>query len=72
MGADSKMWEEFIVMVCINNATPHIPVPLCGLCGNTGYIAVITPFPPCGLPPGHHRPTVQGPCICPNGRAEKK
>lgn len=64
----SKLWEEYQVEV----APPeHLKdkietMPVCGLCGNTGYIetnAKTTYGVACGI---------IKPCICPNGRAIKR
>ena len=58
------LWLEFTVNV------KHGPleIPVCGLCGNTGYVDTTGKArSPMGMPCGLRRP-----CICPNGRAIKR
>ena len=63
----SKLWEEFIVYVEMPNLPGAGKVPMCGLCGGGGIVDTRshakTPGPN-GVPAG-----IEGPCICPNGRA---
>lgn len=61
-----EIWEEFEVKV--QDPELGFDVSLCGLCGNTGYIKTIGVFSPKGIP----LPSIIKPCICPNGRADKK
>lgn len=60
------LWEEFIVYV--KEPRLGLEVPLCGLCGNSGYVDTLTTAT-CwaDVPAG-----IKAHCICPNGRAMKK
>lgn len=60
----ANAWYEFTTWVKDPNMTK--PLPMCGLCANSGFITTIgikSLFGPCGM---------RGYCICPNGRANKK
>jgi len=56
-------WEEFTAYVTSQVGT----WPCCGLCGNTGVLAISGQLTPAGI----KVPSVKGHCICPNGRAIK-
>lgn len=60
------LWLEFVVYV----KAPQIglEVPICGLCGNSGYVDTLSTSK-CwdNVPTG-----IRTYCICPNGRANKK
>jgi hypothetical protein len=60
---DKDTWEDFIVDVTSRAGT----WPCCGLCGNTGVLAISGRLTPAGI----SVPPVRGHCICPNGRATK-
>lgn len=59
------LWEEFIIYV--KHPEIGMDIPLCGLCGNTGYVDT-TPTAKCWNNPAG----IRSYCICPNGRANKK
>lgn len=61
-----ELWKEYVVMIdgLIGKAT----VPICGLCGNTGRISALNGVV---TPSGDLVPTINLPCICPNGRVIK-
>ena len=63
------VWEEFLVQVRWHDDAA--PMPVCGLCGNTGIIDT-GPRGRVTTPAGHPCPVIQRPCICPNGRAVKR
>ncbi len=57
------LWQEFIVNVNYSG----ISVPMCGLCGNHGFIdTTLYVKTPAGYSCG-----IKAPCICPNGRSIK-
>lgn len=60
-------WDEFVVTIYQELGDKKFEIPMCGLCGNNGILAMS------GLksPAGHPIPPARGYCICPNGRAMK-
>jgi hypothetical protein len=60
------LWLEFTVLV--PQATMGIAIPLCGLCGNSGWVDTTAHvLSPRGVPCG-----IRATCICPNGRAIRR
>lgn len=64
-----RLWEEFTVMMEFKHLPGH-QIPMCGLCGNSGRIHLVTPIPPKGII--GDPPVLDAFCICPNGRAIKR
>ena len=61
-----KLWQEYTVY--IDGLTGRATVPICGLCGDTGYVSTLN----IRTSNGELVPTIRQACICPNGRAIKK
>lgn len=62
----NELWKEYVVM--IDGLTGKATISICGLCGNTGRISALNGVV---TPRGDLVPTINLPCICPNGRVIK-
>jgi len=58
-----NLWKEFLQSTPPDYEHPHI----CGLCGNHGVVRLEGVRTPAGV----ELPSLERPCICPNGRAQK-
>lgn len=60
------LWKEFTVYV--KHPEIGFDIPLCGLCGNSGYVDTTNTAKCWGNVPAG----IKTYCICPNGRSNKK
>jgi len=63
-----ELWHEYVVMM--DGLTGKATIPMCGLCGNTGFISTLDDI--IRTPNGDCVPSIYLPCICPNGRSMKE
>lgn len=62
---NDELWLEYTTYVPSHFVGNYIPI--CGLCGNSGFVDTTNSAKMRGFNCGCNRP-----CICPNGRAHKR